>query len=90
MIDLKEFLNISEEEYTVINATTISLQPTKVGIERLGISNAALLDAECVLIYILDDLAEKNTFFADKLLQSVQQRIEERRNQFSWLTKIFK
>ena len=34
MIDLKEILNISEEEYAVMNATTISLQPIKVGIER--------------------------------------------------------
>ena len=80
MIGLKEILNISEEEYAVTNATTILLQPIKVGIERLGRSDAALLDAEGVLIFILDDLWEKNIFFTNKLLQSVQQRIEERRN----------
>ena len=80
MIDLKEILKISEEEYAVMNAITISLQPIKVGIERLGRSNAALLNAEGVLIFILDDLWEKNVFFANKLLQSVQQRIEEGRN----------
>ena len=68
MIDLKEILDISEEEYVVMNATTISLQPIKVGIERLGKSNATLLDAERVLVFILDNLAEKNNFFANKLL----------------------
>ena len=50
MIDLKEILNISEEEYAVTNATTISLQPIKVGIERLRRCDS-LLDAE-VLIFI--------------------------------------
>ena len=63
MIDLKEILNISNEEYAVTNATTISLQPIKVGIERLGRSNATLIDAEGVLIFILDDLGEKKIFF---------------------------
>ena len=60
-----------------MNAITILLQPIKVGIERLGRSNATLLDAEGVLIFILDNLAEENNFFANKLFQSVQQRIEE-------------
>ena len=50
MIDLKEILNISEEEYAVTNATTISLQPIKVGIGRLRRCDS-LLDAE-VLIFI--------------------------------------
>ena len=63
MIDLKEILNISEEEYAVMNAITISLQPIKVGIERLGRSNATLLDTEGVLIFILDNLREKNIYF---------------------------
>ena len=62
MIDLKEILNISEEEYAVMNATTISLQPIEVGIERLGKSDATPLDAEGVLIFILD-LGERNVFF---------------------------
>ena len=34
IIDLKEILYITQEEYAVMNATTISLQPIKVGIER--------------------------------------------------------
>ena len=78
--DLKEILNISEEEYALMNTITILLQPIKVGIERLGASNATLLDTEGVLVFILDDLGEKNIFFANKQLQSVQQRIEEHRN----------
>ena len=63
-----------------MNTITISQQPIKVGIERLRRSNATLLDAEGVLIFILDDSGEKIIFFAYKLHQSVQQRIEERRN----------
>ena len=63
-----------------MNTITISQQPIKVGIERLWRSNATLLDAEGVLIFILDDSGEKIIFFAYKLHQSVQQRIEERRN----------
>ena len=72
MIDLNEILNTCEEEYAVMNAITISLQPIKVEIERLRRSNATLLDAEGVLIFIINDLAEKNIFFANKLLQYVQ------------------
>ena len=79
-IDLKEILNISEEEYAVMNSITISLQPIKVGLEWFGRINANLLDVKGVLIFTLADLVEKNNFFANKLLQSVQQRIEERRN----------
>ena len=47
----------------VMNAITISLQPIKVGIERLGRSNATLLDAEGALIFIIDNFGEKNNFF---------------------------
>ncbi|XP_065668147.1 uncharacterized protein LOC136088370 [Hydra vulgaris] len=43
---LKEVLNVSEDEYTIINAITISLQSIKIGIERLDKSNATLLDAD--------------------------------------------
>ena len=60
-----------------MNGITILLQPIKVGIERIGRSNTTILDAEGVLIFILDNLVEKNNFFANKLLQSGQQRIEE-------------
>ena len=63
-----------------MNAITISLQPMKVGIERVGRSNATRLDTEGVLIIIFGDLAERNNIFANKLLHSVQQGIEERRN----------
>ena len=51
IIDLKEFLNISEDEYAVMNATTISLQPIKVGLESFNRSDATLLDAEDVLTF---------------------------------------
>ena len=56
------------------------MQPIKVGIERLDRCNGTLLDAEGLLIFILDDVVEKNIFFANKLLQFVQWRIEECRN----------
>ena len=46
-----------------MNAITISLQPIKVRIERLGENNATLLHGEGVLIFGLDDLWEKNNFF---------------------------
>ena len=46
IIDLKEILNIFEEEYAIMNPITISLQPINVGVERLVRSNATLLDAE--------------------------------------------
>ena len=48
------------------------MQPIKVGIERLDRCNGTLLDAEGLLIFILDDVVEKNIFFANKLLQFVQ------------------
>ena len=79
IIDLKEILNISDE-YAVMNAITILMQPVKFGIERLDRSNASLLDSEGVLIFFFNNLAEEKIFFANKLLRSVPQRIEVRRN----------
>ena len=62
-----------------MNSITISLQPIKVGTERLGRSNVTQLDAEGVLILILI-WGRKIIFLLLKLLQSMLQRIEERRN----------
>lgn len=72
--------NISEEEYLVVQTVVTALQPIKVGIERLGKRDASLLEAEGVLVFILDVLRKNKDCFSGKVLQYVRQRIVERRN----------
>lgn len=72
--------NISEDEYLVLNSVVKTLQPIKIGIERLGRRNANLLEAEGVLLFIFDDLSKNKNWLSTRMLQGVKQRIVERRN----------
>lgn len=72
--------NISEDEYLALNLVVKTLQPIRIGIERLGRRNANILEAEGVLLFIFDDLSKNKNWFSTRMLQSVKQRIVERRN----------
>lgn len=68
-----EPVNISAEEYFVLNAAIMALQPIKIGTARLGRREATLLDAESVSVFVLDDLHRNKNCFSCKLLQSAQE-----------------
>jgi hypothetical protein len=74
-IDLNLTLNLTIEEYTVLNAIVSALQPIKLGIEKLGRQNATLLAAEGVLVFILEELLKNKNFFSSKLLECVKKRV---------------
>ncbi len=54
MIDNKSSLDISENEFNAINDILLSLQPVKIGVEKLGRRDSTLLSAESVFSCILN------------------------------------
>lgn len=80
LIDCSEDMDLDKQEIAVLRDIVSSLEPLKVGAEKLGNRKSTLLSAECVFSFILKELTQLNSPFSKKLKESFVRRVIERRN----------
>lgn len=73
--------DLEKQEIAIIRDIIASLEPIKVGAEKLGNRKLTLLSSEGVFAFIINELNQLNTPFSKKLGESFILRIKERRNE---------
>ena len=83
LIDLNADINFSENELKLVNEMISALEPIKLAVESLGLSDFTLLSANVTFKFMLDELSKQNTALSRELQRELITRIEERRTIYS-------
>ena len=80
LIDIGTPIPFSSSEIDLIRELISALEPVKYGVEALCRQDATLLTSERIHKFVLEKLDSQNTNIANKLKDSLQSRIDSRRN----------
>ena len=80
LVDLSIRLNISDEEFMLLEDLKAALEPIKLAVEALCRQDATILTADGIFRFLLAELKCRNTRFMLGVHAAVERRITERRS----------
>ena len=79
LIDLNHPVFLNESDFVVLSEIIEVLAPVKLAVDALCRRDAYLCTADAVLIFLFQQIAQKQSPFANKMFQAIKTRMEKRR-----------
>ena len=89
LIDLNHPVSLNESDFVVLSEIIEVLASVKLAVDALCRRDANLCNADAVLIFLFQQIVQKQSPFANKMFQAIKTRMEKRRcEEDFWCFKI--